>query len=334
MAMRDNKSIQDLPWHGTSMTQVVDHLLDEHTKHSDPKETPPYFSPELEKIMSRHLHLDGTVNEHIANVRESSRWYSPHKTQEALGAQCGEFAAFIQEHMTWIHPRETRTENLDRKGLQKIVEAVGASKRTRVAGLFEVGEATLAELIRESDGNVRACTIATFPEGTLPTKHPVTKSLSVEMESRMNSKTLRLILIEKGELNPINTEAIRRELQGLIPGTIVTIPWRQTSKNFTTSCPRTSYTVHPTLAFIHPVQAMIPPSMNKSTLETHTRTAAALGILPPDLDRQLRYHKHDLGSEGLMSWKRNEVSRILRDTAITVYDEYIKWIKKDKYGVP
>ena len=147
------------------------------------------------------------------------------------------------------------------------------------------------------------------------------------------SRALQLILIEKGELNPIDIRTMQTEIQDLIKECTINLPWPQHSTNFTTSCPRTPHTTHPTLAFIHPVQAMLPPDKNKSTLESHSRIAAALGILPLDLASQLRYHQHTLETDGLQTWQHKELTRILRDTAIIVYEGYIKWTKKDKYGV-
>jgi exonuclease III len=331
-ALETNRGLRKTPWYGTSMLQVVNHLLEEQIGWTNPDETPPYFCPEVENIMVKHLHLEGTVNEHIANVRVGSRWYSPSKKLTAMGAQSGELTEFIQEHLTWTHPRATKNERLERDRLKELIEAVGTSTRARVAGLFEIEANTLDELVNKSVRNIRACVITTFQKGTLPTKHPRSQALSTEMDMHRNAKTLRLILIEVGEVNPIDVKAISVEMQEALPGSIANITWAQTSRNVTTSCPRTPHTTHPTLAFLHPIQALIPHNENKSTLETHSRIAAALGIIPIDLDRQLRYHEHNLGSEGLQTWQRKELSSILRDTGIQVYEGYMKWIKKDKYG--
>jgi hypothetical protein len=250
-----------------------------------------------------------------------------------MGAQSGELTEFIQEHMTWIHPRATINVSFERERLKELIEAVGTSTRARVTGLFEIEANTLNELINKSVRNIRACVIATFEKGVLPTKHPRPQALSTEMDTRRNAKTLRLILIEVGEVNPIAVKDMSEELQEALPGSIVNITWAQTTRNVTTSCPRIPHTTHPTLAFLHPIQALIPHNENKSTLETHSRIAAALGIIPIDLDRQLRYHEHNLGSEGLQTWQRKELTSILRDTGIKVYEGYMKWIKKDKYGI-
>ena len=331
-ALETNRGLRKTPWYGTSMLQVVTHLLEEQIGWTNPDATPPYFCPEVENIMVKYLHLEGTVNEHIANVRVGSRWYSPSKKLTAMGAQSGELTEFIQEHMTWTHPRATTNESFERERLKELIEAVGTSTRTRVAGLFEIKANTLDELVNKSVRNIRACVVTTFQKGELPTKHPRPQALSTEMDMRRNTKTLRLILIEVGEVNPIDVKAMSEEMQETLPGSIVNIMWAQTTRNVTTSCPRTPHTTHPTLAFLHPIQALIPHHENKSTLETHSRIASALGILPIDLDRQLRYHEHNLGSEGLQTWQRKEISSILRATGIKVYEGYMKWIKKDKYG--
>ena len=214
-----------------------------------------------------------------------------------------------------------------------MIKAVEASKRGRIAGLFEVEPNTIEELIKNGDKQVRTCTITTFLPGTLPTQHPRTNEIALEMDKRTNKQTLRLILIEKGEVNPIDHAALGEDIQQIVPGSIVTFAWPQASKNVTQSCSRTLHTLHPTLAFIHPVLAVTASDKNKSKVETHSRIAAALGILPQDLARQLRYHQHNLGSEGLQIWQKKELTRILREAAISVYEDYIKWIKKDKYGV-
>ena len=216
-----------------------------------------------------------------------------------------------------------------------MISAVGTSKRVRgrIAGLFEVEPNSIEELIKNSDKQIRACTITTFQPGTLPTQHPRTNEISLEMDKRTNKQTLHLILIEKGEVNPIDHAALRKDIQQIVPGSKVTIAWPQSSKNVTQSCTRTLHTLHPTLAFIHPVQALTAPDKNKSTLETHSRIAAALGILPQDLARQLRYHQHKFGSEGLQSGQKKELTSILREAVLSVYEDYIKWIKRGKYGV-
>ena len=71
-----NRGKRVTPWNGTTMTQVINHLIREQTKLRDPNEPTPFFSPEIENVVAKHLHLDGTVNEHIANVRVGSRWHS------------------------------------------------------------------------------------------------------------------------------------------------------------------------------------------------------------------------------------------------------------------
>ena len=261
-----------------------------------------------------------------------SRWYATDKIQTAIGATFGGLETFIHEHMTWVHPRAMLNEETDHQRIQELIKAVGNSKRTRIAGLFEVGDNTLEEISRTQKQQVRACVITIIPPGAVSTQHPQTRTLSIDMDTRRNTKTLQLILIEKGELNPIDIRTMQTEIQALMKGCAVNIPWHQKSTNFTTSCPRIPYSTHPTLAFMHPIQAMLPPEKNKSTLETHSRIAAALGILPVDLASQLRYHQHTL-EDGLQTWQRNELTRILRDTAIKVYKGYINWIKKDKYGV-
>ena len=113
----------------------------------------------------------------------------------------------------------------------------------------------------------------------------------------------------------------------------MTIAWPQTSKNVTQSFTRTLHTLHPTLNFIHPVQTLTAQDKNKSKVETHSRIAAALGILPKDLARQMRYHHHNLGSEGLQGEQSKKLTCVLRNASLRVYEEYIKWIKREKYGV-
>ena len=228
-ALRVNKSIRETPWYCTPMSQVVKHLLEEQTKQTALEETSPYFSTELENIVSRHLHLDGTVNEHIANVRVGSRWYATDKIQAAIGATCGGLEPFIKEHLTWIHPRAMLNGETDHQRLQELIKAVGASKRTRVAGLFELGDKTLEEITRAQERQVRACVITTFPPGALSTQHPQTKKLSIDMDNRKNTKTLRLILMEKGELNPIAITTLQTEIQNLINGCSVNISWSRPS---------------------------------------------------------------------------------------------------------
>ncbi len=63
-------------------------------------------------------------------MRVGSRWYSTSKKMTAMGAQSVEIAEFIQEHMTWTHPRVTINKNFDRprERLKELIEAVGTSK--------------------------------------------------------------------------------------------------------------------------------------------------------------------------------------------------------------
>ena len=335
LALAENKGKRETPWQGTSMTLVINHLTREQTKLQATNASPPFFSPEIEHIVARHLHLDGTVNEHIANVRVGSRWYSPGSTKEelALGALSGELAPFLHEHMTWINPRENGNTHTNRAHLQEMIKAVDNSNRARIAGLFEVEPNTVKELSKTAGSQTRICILTTYQPGTLPTQHPSINRIELEMDKSTNKQCLHLILIEKGEVNPIDHAALREDLQQIVPGSYVTIAWPQTSKNVTQSFTRTLHTLHPTLNFIHPVQTLTAQDKNKSKVETHSRIAAALGILPKDMARQMRYHHHNLGSEGLQGEQRKKLTCVLRNASIRVYEEYIKWIKREKYGV-
>jgi hypothetical protein len=151
------------------------------------------------------------------------------------------------------------------------------------------------------------------------------------MEKGIIPTATHLLLIETGDTPPIHWSPLEAHIRAS-GGTPSPPPWSYTSRNYTYSTVRTSPETHPALAFLHPERNLIRPHLNKSKIETHSRIAGALGILPPGFVDQLRLHSYIADETGLTAEHTREISRIILQGATASYTRYLQWHKKDRYG--
>ena len=318
---------------GPSMMALVNILMKEHGVLRNTPANRPFFCPEVEEVVASHLHLSATANTHLSHVRIASTWHSPHPPHATIGAHTGGLSPFLRNRMTWVNPREQQTDTAIAQLFTDIVRGVNDSTRARVVGLFATSEETIrANVATMLLPPTRMCILASFKPHTIPTHHIRTSDFTTLMDIRKNETTLHLVLIERGDLNPIDTATLQGDLQTHAPGVQINIPWHPPSRNFTRSTIRTLPTLRPTLAFLHSPHALIAPGSNKSRIETHSRVAGALGILPSDMERQMRYHRHGMTNEGLTRDQVHDLTQLIRSTISKVYERYLKWNTINKYG--
>jgi hypothetical protein len=235
--------------------------------------------------------------------------------------------------MAWMHLTD-RDPTSDIQTLQTIITAISSGQRkcARLAGLFITDATAAPHLVQQAkDSQVRLCKLATFQENSILSIRPTTSRLSLDMDPYTIPTTTYLILIEKGDTPPINWPPIETHIRAT-GGTPCPIPWSYLSKNYTISTPRTLPINHPALAFLHTAHHLILPHLNGSKLETHSRIAGALGILPPDFRSLLKFHSYNASDAGFTPDHTREISNILLQSAITAYTRYNHWHKRDRYG--
>ena len=304
-----------------------------HTHLDTPPHSKPLFCPSIELRVRSHLHLHSSLNDHFTNTQVGAPWHSPHHSLSVLGADTRPREEFIQEHPSWIHLTESHTDTTP-TGLSALIRAVAGSKHSqaRLAGLFHIdgtADITLTQLA--TDLQVRFCKLATFPADTLEFTRPLATRVTLETEKGIIPTATHLLLIEMGDTPPIHWSPLEAHIRAS-GGTPSPPPWSYMSRNYTSSTVRTSPDTHPALAFLHPERNLIRPHLNKSKIETHSKMAGALGILPPIFVDQLRFHSYTADETGLTAEHTREISGIILRGATASYTRYLQWYKKDKYG--
>ena len=293
----------------------------------------PLFCPSIEPLVRSHLHLHCSLNDHFTNTQTGATWHSPHRSLSLLGADTRPLEEFIQEHPSWTHLTEAHTATTP-SILDSLIRAVAASthRHARLAGLFHIdGTADIALTQLATDLQVRFCKLATFPADTLEFTRTLTTRVTLEMEKGVIPTATHVLLIEKGDTPPIHWSPLEAHIRAS-GGTPTPPPWSYDSRNYTSSTVRIPPETHPALAFLHPERNLIRPPLNKSKIETHSRTAGALGILPPGFVDQLRLHSYTADETGLTPEHTREISRIILRGATESYTRYLQWYKKDRYG--
>jgi hypothetical protein len=151
------------------------------------------------------------------------------------------------------------------------------------------------------------------------------------MEEGTIPTVTHLLLLETGDPPPICWPPVAAHIRatGGIP---FAIPWPQASRNYTTSTARPPLDAHPARSFLPAGTHLIRPHLNQSKIETHSKLAGALGILPPSFHDQLRYHSYTANETGLTLEHTKEISRIILRGATESYTRYLQWHRKDRYG--
>ena len=293
----------------------------------------PLFCPSVESLVRSQLHLHCSLNDHFTNTQVGATWHSPHSSLSLLGADTRPREEFVQQHPSWRHLTEAHADTTP-SHLDSLIRAVAGSKQrhARLAGLFHIdGTADIALTQLATDLQVRFCKLATFPADTLEFTRTLTTRVTLEMEKGIIPTATHLLLIETGDTPPIHWPPLEAHIRAS-GGTPSPPPWSYTSRNYTSSTVRTSPETHPALAFLHPERNLIRPHLNKSKIETHSRMAGALGILPPGFVDQLRLHSYTADETGLTAEHTREISRIILQGATASYTRYLQWHKKDRYG--
>jgi hypothetical protein len=313
---------------GSTMNHTLTAVAADHTRTGTDL---PMFCPTVEMILRSHLHLEGTVNTHISHVEPGERWHSTNTHLAAIGATTGPLEKFLLEQSTWINLRPPSP--CSNTQLTHIISAINTSTRARIAGLFHLTDEHLALHINHAaTTHTRLCRLATFPPHTITLLTPRKRELSSSLEKSTNELPIHLLLAETVAIQPIDVATLRTALHAISPTTTVHIPWSYPSSNFTLSTRRTCLLRHPTLFFLHPLTFLINPRDNLSHIETHNRVAAALGILPKNLPKLLKYHRHQLEIVTLDTHTLVNIRAILRNAAVASYTRYEKFMKKDLFG--
>jgi hypothetical protein len=312
------------------MDELLKDVAADHA-HAEANANLPLFCPTVEQILRSHLHLEGTVNTHVSYINPGERWHTTNMRLERIGATTGPLENFLYENLTWINLRPPAPGFTTQ--ISSIITAISASTRARTAGLFHLDEEQLATSQANAAGAcVRLCRIATFPPHTvsLLTPHPL--ELSSSLAKSTNNLPIHLLLAETVNIQPIDVSALRTALLSLVPAISVHFPWAYPSSNFTISTRRTSPLRYPTLPFLQTLTFLLKPRDNPSHIETHNGVAAALGILPINLAKQLKYHKHIMERPSLDAQTIKDIQAILRHAAVTCYTRYEKFMKQDIFG--
>ena len=334
-------NITNSPWstidtNNNLLDRVLISIATNNHSHSQNDEPHTLFCPLVESLARKYLHLTQTYNTHATQTKFDEVWFSTNPTLKHIGATTTNLPAFLQNKFTWFNPytgHQLLAHQLQVEMLTRMATAIHCSFTARAAGLTTLDQDEI-RLIASRAGVRHAYIITTFPPGSVTTHTPRYDIVTTETDSHTLLTQLTLLVFETPTIPPVDTENFLRAISLRIPQARHHSPRQYKSKCVTHSHRKPSPLDFPSFGFFIHTPSIIPPPDNRSTIETHSRVAGALGILPIDFQKSMRYHQHKVTAGHIDTQMLKQIQSILRRTAIESYTAYEHYKKRRSRGLP
>jgi hypothetical protein len=252
------------PTHNTQINNILREIVDQMEGETNENSKRTLFCPKQEKTCRSLLHLYATINTHPLKTIPGEKWQTTIPLFNNLGAIQDTIKNFIQNRTTWINLTENNLEQP--KEIIEIIQAITASKKARVAGLFYMKTSEVEDIQNLCNLNkIRFCNLFTFYEGTIAIETINANIISTEPRTiSTNPENVQLLLWETPDMNPFDPHTLELELKVTLntnsPDTLsqkVNIPWTYSSKNTTRSEVRRSPFTYPSFPFLQKFPSLL-----------------------------------------------------------------------------